>query len=178
MRNDMRKVISAAPVSDTDLQKFEAYMHTQLDDYPISMCIAGISAGISGSIFCNNVDLESLKSYVDCKGTTFSERLFELIYQKKIDEKKLFLSIGKDAKYLSKVRCNKQYHPSLSIACELAIEMRLSITETEELLGLAGYSLMRDTLFNKIIRFAIKEKKYNVCQVQLFLEKYDLSFNI
>lgn len=136
-------------------------------------------ASVAGSI--NNTNLSTpltnrLNAFLIEKHTTFSEYLCDLIYEKNIDEKKLYSAIGKDSKFLSKIRCNRDYHPSKKITCALALEMKLSMAETEKLLYLAGYSLNFFQNFDLIIRFSIEEKIYSVHRVQALLEHYQLSF--
>lgn len=136
-----------------------------------------IGGGVTvGAINSKSYISERLDAYLKIKHITFSDYLFELIYEKKIDEKKLYSAIGKDSKFMSKIRCNRDYHPSKKIVCALALEMKLTMDETENLLSIAGYSLNFVQKFDLIIRFSIEEKIYSVHSVQALLEHYQLSF--
>ena len=61
--------------------------------------------------------------------------------------------------------------PSLCVA--LAIALELSLDETKDLLLRAGLALSPSIMFDKIIEYCIKEKKYDIVEINCSLFAYD-----
>ncbi len=104
---------------------------------------------------------------------SFSEMML-----RKIDE----AGFRKDSEFYKKANLTKQtfskmkdpdYHPKKVTAVAVAIALELSMDETTELLKKAGYSLSRSILFDVIIEFCIKERCYNIFDVNEMLYYYD-----
>lgn len=166
-------------ISKTDLLKLNTFITTFFDESDLTfrygMPLLGSIIGVVNPPL-SSLAVSRIISKMAHDSITFSEYLFQLIRQNNIDEKKLYIAIGKDHKYLSKIRCNKNYQPSKKIVCAMAISMRLTLTETNMLLQLAGYALSTSQHFDLIISYAIINKIYDISIVQDYLEEYGLSF--
>lgn len=100
---------------------------------------------------------------------TFQTKLFKLIDERSLKDSDLYNKVDIDRRLFSKIRSNKDYHPSKETVILLGLGLELSEKEIEELLESASYSLPMNTTFDLIVRFCFKEKIYDVGTVNEFL---------
>ena len=100
---------------------------------------------------------------------TFQSKLFELIDGKNLKDSDVYNKVGIDRRLFSKIRSNKDYHPSKETIILFGLALELNEIEIEDLLRTASYSLPMNTTFDLIIRFCFKEHIYDVNQVNEFL---------
>lgn len=100
---------------------------------------------------------------------TFQIKLFEYIDNKGLKDSDVYNKVNIDRRLFSKIRSNKDYHPSKETIILLGISLELAEEEIEELLASASYSLPKNTVFDLIIRFCFKEKIYDLNQINEFL---------
>ena len=104
---------------------------------------------------------------------TFQEYLFMLIDRKGLSDPEVYKKANIDRKHFSKIRSNVDYQPSKKTALALALALELSLDETKDLLLRAGLALSPSIKFDKIIEYCIKEKKYDIYEINLSLFAYD-----
>lgn len=104
---------------------------------------------------------------------TFQEYLFMLIDRKGLSDPEVYKKANIDRKHFSKIRSNVDYQPSKKTALALAIALELSLDETRDLLLRAGLALSPSIMFDRIIEYCIKEKKYDIYEINLSLFAYD-----
>lgn len=100
---------------------------------------------------------------------TFQTMLFKLIDERNLKDSDVYNKVDIDRRLFSKIRSNKDYHPSKETVILLGLGLELSEEEIEELLKSASYSLPMNTTFDLIIRFCFKEGIYNINTVNEFL---------
>ena len=100
---------------------------------------------------------------------TFQEYLFMLIDRKGLSDPEVYKKANIDRKHFSKIRSNVDYQPSKKTALALAIALELSLDETRDLLLRAGLALSPSIMFDRIIEYCIKEKKYDIYEINLSL---------
>ena len=100
---------------------------------------------------------------------TFQTKLFKLIDERELKDSDLYNKVDIDRRLFSKIRSNKDYHPSKETVILLGLGLELSEKEIEDLLESASYSLPMNTSFDLIIRFCFKEHIYDVGTVNEFL---------
>ena len=103
---------------------------------------------------------ETLLKRIDASGKKDSE-----IYKKALLSKQHF----------SKIRNNPNYKPTKATAISLALALELSLEETKDLIGRAGYALTNSSKFDLIIRYAIEHGIYDLVQINCMLFEYDQS---
>ena len=124
------------------------------------------------SLFENeNYDYEEIDNYIDLnkEKKTFQTKLFGYIDKKKLTDPEVYNKVGIDRRLFSKIRSNKDYHPSKETVILLGVSLKLTENELEELLESASYSLPKNNTYDLIIRFCFKEKIYNLNQINDFL---------
>ena len=114
----------------------------------------------------------SLDDLIGELNDTFSESLLKLIDRKNLSDSTIYNKANIDRKHFSKIR-NKDYHPSKKTAIALAIALELNFDETKDLIGRAGYALSSSNHFDLIIEYCIKNKIYDIFEVNMILFEYD-----
>ncbi len=119
------------------------------------------------------MDLSDLDERTIHLDKTFQEYLFMLIDRKGLSDPEVYKKANIDRKHFSKIRSNVDYQPSKKTALALAIALELSLDETRDLLLRAGLALSPSIMFDRIIEYCIKEKKYDIYEINLSLFAYD-----
>ena len=114
-----------------------------------------------------------LSGFVEDMGKSFAEMLFELIDEKGIDDVSCYKKANVDKRTFSKIKSNKGYKPSKPTAVAFAIALELDIDETQRLLATVGLTLSDSIVFDKIIRYFIYRKNYNIFEINEALFEFD-----
>ena len=101
--------------------------------------------------------------------STFQTKLFKLIDERGLKDSDVYNKVDIDRRLFSKIRSNKDYHPSKETIILFGLALELNEIEIEDLLESASYSLPMNTTFDLIIRFCFKEGIYSVNKVNEFL---------
>ena len=118
---------------------------------------------------------ESISSYINenREDENFQTKLFSLIDSKNLKDSDVYKKVNIDRRLFSKIRSNKDYHPSKETVILLGIALELSEEEIEKLLELSSYSLPKNNTYDLIIRFCFKERIYDLNQINDFLYDHD-----
>lgn len=104
----------------------------------------------------------------------FSVTLLKLIDQKGCTDVQVYKRANLSRKLFSKINTVKGYMPSKRTAIALAIGLRLSLPEAEDLLKRAGYALSPSEPFDMVIKYYIERRQYNVMEINAMLYELDL----
>ena len=104
---------------------------------------------------------------------SFAQMLFRKIDEKGLKDSECYKRANMSRQAFSKMRCDPNYHPSKPRAYALAVALRLSLDETKELLGKAGYSMSRSVLMDVILEYFICSRSYDIFDINEVLFAYD-----
>ena len=107
------------------------------------------------------------------KYSDFQTMLFKLIDERNLKDSDVYNKVNIDRRLFSKIRSDKNYHPSKETVILLGFSLELSELEIVELLDSASYSLPKNNYFDLIIRFCFINKIYNINNVNELLYDYD-----
>ena len=100
---------------------------------------------------------------------TFNELLFEYIEKSNISDVELYKNAYIDRRLFSKIRSYNEYHPSFGTVTLLALALKLSSNDYENLLKSASYSLPLNSYINITLKYCFDEKIYNINRVNELL---------
>ena len=114
----------------------------------------------------------SINDIVEKKVETFQDKLFQMIRDKNIDEVEMYKKGNISRQLFSKLKSEKDYHPTKNTVFSLAIGMKLGIDETSELLAKAGYAFNSSSKLDLIIQYFMYHNNYNIFVINEVLDKY------
>lgn len=118
---------------------------------------------------------ESLEDMLEHLDAGFSETLLTLIDRTGKKDSEIYKKANVDRKLFSKIRNNPAYRPSKTTAVAFAMALELDLDETQSLIGRAGYTLTHSSLFDIIVEYFIREKNYDINELNTVLFRYDQS---
>ena len=77
--------------------------------------------------------------------------------------------------HFSKIINDPDARPTKPTAIALALALELSLEDTRDLIGRAGYALTGSSTFDLIIQYFIERKQYNVVEINIALYEFDQS---
>ena len=103
----------------------------------------------------------------------FQTTLFNMIDERNLKDNEVYNKVHIDRRLFSKIRSDKNYHPSKETVILLGLSLELNEQEIEKLLDSAAYSLPKNNHYDLIIRFCFINKIYKLTDVNNLLEEYN-----
>ena len=116
-----------------------------------------------------NMDI-LLESFLKSTEKTFSEMLMAIIERKGKKNSDIYNKAGITKQHFSKIKNNPDYTPTKNTALALAVALNLTLEETEDLIGRAGFTLSKSNKKDLIVKYFIKEKIYDVDEINYNLD--------
>lgn len=105
----------------------------------------------------------------------FSETLLKLIDESGKKDSEIYNKANVSRQHFSKIRNNPGYRPTKPTAIAFAIALELGMEQTKDLIGRAGYTLTRSSVFDLIIMYFIENKNYDLFEINEALFEFDQS---
>jgi len=105
----------------------------------------------------------------------FSETLLKLIDRTGKKDSEIYTKAIVSRQHFSKIRNNPDYKPTKTTAIAFAIALELDLEQTRDLIGRAGYALTNSSKFDVIIMYFIRERNYNMFDINAALFEFDQS---
>ncbi len=103
----------------------------------------------------------------------FHTVLFRMIEERNLNDSDVYNKVHIDRRLFSKIRSDKNYHPSKETVILLGLSLELKVGELEELLKSAAYSLPKNNHYDLIIRFCFVNRIYDIISVNELLVEYN-----
>ena len=117
-----------------------------------------------------SISLEDMLRQTDAG---FTETLLNLIDKIGKKDSEIYKKANISKQHFSKIRNNLDYKPTKPTAIALALALELSLEDTKDLIGRAGYALTNSSKFDLIIRYFIEQGNYNVVEINIALYEFD-----
>lgn len=121
--------------------------------------------------------MESLEEFINKhrsnkeKSSSFVEYLYSLMDKYGFENAADLYNKANISRQLWSSIISEKSNPSLNVCLKLSFAMRVTNHECKYLLKKAGYTLASSNKFALIIRYAIENKIYDICEVNELLEK-------
>lgn len=126
-------------------------------------------AGGMGPLCATGLDFGGAKWSLDCflkkLEMSFSEKLIKLMEQKGRKPAEVYIRAGITKNHFSKIKTDRDYHPTKETAFAFAVALYLNLDETADLLKRAGYSISHSSKSDLIVEFFITRKIYNIDEI-------------
>lgn len=144
--------------------KYSDRAPSELDKYDVEL-ITEIMHDISP----NSSAIDLLKRLDKTVNQTFSDRLAFLIRKSGMRDTQVYKAAQMDKRLFSKIMSDKNYKPSKDTVIALIFALELSLSEAEDLLSRAGYTLSHSNKRDVILEFFIRERIHNLFDVNEIL---------
>ena len=115
----------------------------------------------------------SLKSWLDQVDEPFSTTLLALIDRKGLTDVDVYKRAHMSRQLFSRIRSDASYRPAKKTVLALAIAMNLSLDETRDLLGRAGFALSHSSKRDLIVEFFVAHGIYDLFAINEALYEFD-----
>lgn len=105
---------------------------------------------------------KELAQRLSSRETGFSQTLLSLISQQGKTEPDIYKKANIDRRLFSKIRNNPEYQPTKATALAFAIALELPLTEVNDFLRTAGYTLTHTSKTDIIVEYFILQKNYDM----------------
>ena len=116
---------------------------------------------------------ESLDDRVKHLGDTWQETLLKMIDDRGYTDTEVYKRANVDRKLFSKIRSNPLYQPKKVTAVAFALALKLSLDDTRDFIGRAGYAFSPSSKFDLIIEYFIEHEVYDPYTINLALFEHD-----
>ena len=102
---------------------------------------------------------------------TFAEKMSQLMSKYGMSSADVYKAGNVDKSLFSKLLSNPEYKLSRDTAISIALALKLSLEEAEDLIGRAGYTLSHSMIRDIVLECCFKQKIFNVIEVNIILDR-------
>ena len=122
---------------------------------------------------CEGAAAGDLKSWLDQVDEPFSTTLLALIDYKGLSDVEVYKRAHMSRQLFSRIRSDAAYRPAKKTVLALAIAMELSLDETRDLLGRAGFALSRSSKRDLIVEYFVSNSIHDLFAINEALYEFD-----
>ena len=104
----------------------------------------------------------------------FSQALLRMIDEKGMTDAQCYKKANVDRRLFSKIRSDPEYRPSKPTVFAFVMALELPMPAAKELLRKAGFALTRSSKLDVVMEYCIRERFYDVLQINEVLYELDL----
>lgn len=127
-----------------------------------------IKKGMSSTISVNR-NIDNLMNQLE---ETFSQRLLRMIDERGMTDSEAYTRAYVDRRHFSKIRKDVNYVPNKKTVLAFTIALELSLDESKDLLGSAGFALSRSSKTDIIVAYFLQNKIYDMFEINAVLDAY------
>lgn len=127
-----------------------------------------IKKGMSSTMSVNR-NIDNLMNQLE---ETFSQRLLRIIDERGMTDSEAYTRAYVDRRHFSKIRKDVSYVPNKKTVLAFTIALELSLDETKDLLGSAGFALSRSSKTDIIVAYFLQNKIYDMFEINAVLDAY------
>lgn len=160
-------------VEAAEIRRIRRRRRQQADLDRMEVCEAGAvfeADYISAPIATKALSLEEALKAADI---SFSEALLNLIDQSGKKDSEVYKKANISKQHFSKIKNNPHYKPSKATTLALAVALELSLEQTKELIGKAGFALTNSSKQDLIVKYFIEQGNYNIIEINIALYEFD-----
>ena len=102
---------------------------------------------------------------------TFAEKMSQLMSKYGMSSADVYKAGNVDKSLFSKLLSNPEYKPSRDTAISIALALKLSLEEAEDLIGRAGFTLSHAMHRDIVLECCFKKRIFNVIEVNIILDR-------
>jgi hypothetical protein len=120
----------------------------------------------SMSVSAATPEIEGLEASIDM---SFVDKMLDYINQKQLRDSTVYKAAQVDRRLFSKIVSDRTYKPSKDTCIAFVLALQLSLDEATDMLSRAGYTLSHSSKRDVIIEYFIREKVYNLNDINEIL---------
>ena len=149
-----------------EMQRRALYAETPMDALEGALSYAPSSPAM---------DMSTLAEMLDQVDESFGKTVLRKIDEKGMTDVECYKRANIDRRLFNKIKNEPNYRPGKQTALAIAIALKLTLSETKELLMKAGFALSHSNKADIVVEYCIQAGLYDIFQINELLFRFDLS---